>query len=172
MKELAGLTNFFTRVRNRMRYGELSRMPLVLLRVEWKGDLVECDWLMRESDPWDRDLPAHQAEEHLTSQALKDALDLREIVFQSFPAVTRANLRMFRGISEDQRQLKMAGTLDRSDDITTQARSLAMRAKLCGFHFNLTRGALETLIEECDAAPLHSEPADVSFTSIPMSDES
>jgi len=103
---------------------------------------------------------------------LKDALDLREIVFQSFPAVTRANLRVFRGISEDKRQLKMAGTLDRSDDITTQARSLAMRAKLCGFHFNLTRGALETLIEECDAAPLHSEPADVSCTSIPMRDES
>ena len=128
---------------------------------------------MRESDPWDRDLAAHQAEEHLTNQALKDALDLREIIFQSFPAVTRAHLRMFRVISKGQCQLKMSGTLERSDDTMTQARSLAMRAKLCGFHFNLTRGALETLIEKCDAAePLHSEPADIYFTPIPMRDES
>ena len=35
---------------------------------------MECDWLMRPADPWDKDLPAHLARENQTLQALRDAL--------------------------------------------------------------------------------------------------
>ena len=95
MKELLNAADFLGRVRGKLRAGAFSREPLLLLRFEWKGDSVECDWLMRPADPWDRDLPAHVARENRTLQALRDALSLREAVFDSFPAVTTAELRMF-----------------------------------------------------------------------------
>ena len=43
---------------------------------------------MRPVDPWDKDLPVQMVEENQTLQALRDALSLRELVFDSFPRVT------------------------------------------------------------------------------------
>jgi hypothetical protein len=142
MKQLLDAAEFLSRVRRRLRFGALSREPLTLLRFEWKGDWVECDWLMRAADPWDRDLPAHLALENQTLQALRDALTLREIVFKSFPAVTNATLRMFRADSDHRLELVMTGEVSRSNETFERVASLAMRARLCGFHFNLEEGAL------------------------------
>ena len=131
MKELLHAADFLGRVRRRLRFGALSREPLLLLRFEWKGDSVECDWLMRPPDPWDKDLPEHLAKENQTLQALRDALSLREVIFESFPAVINAELRMFRADARTS-----AGTVDdwqsepRQRSFLSALLQLAMRAKL------------------------------------------
>jgi hypothetical protein len=146
MKELHYLSQFLGKARHQMRSGTYSREPLTLLRMEWKGDLVECDWLMRSPDPWDRDLPVHLAMENQTLQALRDALNLRELVFRSFPAVINADLRMFRANDEHQLELVMRGSISRCDEVLHRVASVAMRAKLCGFHFKLAEGAQKSLV--------------------------
>ena len=145
MKELLHAADFLSRVRRKLRFGALSREPLLLLRLEWKGDSVECDWLMRPPDEWDKDLPMHLAKEHQTLQALRDALSLREAIFESFPAVINAGLRMFRADSEHRLELMMTGKVNRYNDVFERVASVAMRAKLCGFNFTLEAGEMESL---------------------------
>ena len=142
MKELLLASDFLGRVRRKLRFGALSREPLLLLRFQWKGDSVECDWLMRPADPWDKDLPAHLAKEHQTLQALRDALSLREAIFKSFPAVINAELLMFRADSEHRLELMMTGKVNRHSDAFERVASVAMRAKLCGFNFTLDAGEM------------------------------
>lgn len=144
MTELFETANFVNRAWRRMRYGVLSRAPLRLLRLEWKDAAVECDWLMRAPDPWDRDLPQDLAERLHSQQALRDALSLRDMVFAAFPHVEHAELRMFRQESERSFELKMRGVVHRSNEVLQRVPSVAMRAKLCGFEFSLAEGVLET----------------------------
>lgn len=146
MSQLQAAADFLNKVRRKMRVGDYSREPLTLLRVEWKGDLVECDWLMRALDTWDKDLPSHLAKENQTLQALRDALNLRELVFKAFPAVVNAKLRMFRASEDHQLELVMSGSINRCNDVLEHVTSVAMRAKLCGFHFTLAEGALKKLV--------------------------
>lgn len=142
MKTLIETADFLRQARKRLRFGDLSREPLVLLRVEWKSDSVECDWLMRPVDPWDKDLPPHLARENQTLQSLRDALQLREIVFRCFPAVCIAHLRMFRASEDHRLELVMTGSVTRSNEILHRVASIAMRARLCGFRFNVANGGL------------------------------
>ncbi|HEX4030334.1 MAG TPA: hypothetical protein VHX20_08205 [Terracidiphilus sp.] len=145
MKELFQAAKFLSMTRRKLRYGAFSSEPLLLLRFEWKGDTVECDWLMRPPHPWDRDLAPHVGGENQTLQALRDALILRETIFESFPALTSANLRMYRADSEHRLELMMTGGVTRSNEVFERVTSMAMRAKLCGFHFNLKAGELESM---------------------------
>jgi len=146
MRALIETARFLRQARARMRSGDLSREPLLLLRVEWKGDSVECDWLMRPVDPWDRYLPPRLAKENQTLQSLRDALKLREIIFRSFPAVGIAHLRMFRADDEHRLELVMTGSVTRANEILHRVASLAMRARLCGFSFNIHEGTLSGMI--------------------------
>ncbi|HWE84357.1 MAG TPA: hypothetical protein VG267_05400 [Terracidiphilus sp.] len=145
MRELLHAADFLGRVRRKLRSGVLSREPLLLLRFEWKGDSVECDWMMRPPDSWDEDLPAHLAKENQTLQALRDALSLREVIFDSFPAAISANLRMFRADADHHLELMMTGSVSRTEEMFERVGSIAMRARLFGFHFTLTEGELDTL---------------------------
>ncbi len=145
MRDLLDAADFLRRVRRRMRFGEFSREPLKLLRLEWKEDAVECDWLMRPSDPWDVDLPARIVEENQTLQALRDALSLRNIVFESFPGVDNAELRMFRVGADQLPELVMTGSVIRSNEVFERVASIAMRARLCGFRFTRAEGSLERM---------------------------
>lgn len=146
MRELLDTAGFLLRARRKLRSGAYSREPLMLLRVGWKGDSVECEWLMRSMDQWDRDLPEHLAKENQTLQALQDALNLREIVFRSFPAVMNADLRMFRANEDHRLELVMKGCMSRSNEVLYRVDSVAMRAKLCGFHFTLGEGGHKCLV--------------------------
>jgi hypothetical protein len=134
---------FVMKARRKMRQGELSREPLTVLRFEWKKDFIECDWLMRPADCWDRDLPEHMAREHQTLQALRDALSLRALILESFPAVMNADLRMFRIDQHHGLELMMTGRVSRSNEVIHRVSSLAMRAKLCGFQFVLSDGVFD-----------------------------
>ncbi len=145
MKGLFEAAGFLRKARKRLRIGALSREPLLLLRFEWKGDSVECDWLMRPVDPWDKDLPEHVARENQALQSLRDALKLREVVFNSFPAVTNADLRMFRADADRRLELVMTGSVNRSDEVLERVASITMRARLCGFRFVRNDGSLEDM---------------------------
>lgn len=142
MKIIRESAEFLKRVRRKLRFGAISREPLLLLRFEWKGDSIECDWLMRQADSWDRELPVHLARENQTLQALRDALGLREVIFGSFPAVVTAELRMFRADAAHRLELVMTGSVSRSNETFERVASIAMRARLCGFHFTLVEGGL------------------------------
>lgn len=146
MKVLTEISDFLRRTRRQMRSGELSREPLQLLRVEWRGDRVECDWLMRPVDPWDKYLPPHLATENQTLQALRDALKLRKVILRSFPAVGLAHLRMFRSDRDHRLELVMAGNVNRWDEEFHRVPSVMMRARMCGFRFTVAEGAIGGLI--------------------------
>jgi hypothetical protein len=143
----AGL--FLRKARKKIRVGELSREPAKLLRIEWRDDCVECDWLMRPSDRWDADLPLHLAKENETLQSLRDALTLRKMIFNSFPSVMKAELRMFRVDSKGEFELMMTGGVARTNEVVERVASVVMRARLCGFQFNLASGVLEGPSRPC-----------------------
>src|SRR2546428_11687574 len=84
-KEGAGMNPFwevadFVRgLRREMRFGELSRAPLRLLRLELRGDSVACDWIARPADVWDAGLQRDQRERNVSEQALRDAIRVRDL---------------------------------------------------------------------------------------------
>jgi len=145
MKNLLDAADFLRRERRKMRYGQFSREPLELLRLEWKANALECDWLMRPADQWDVDLPARVVEENQTVQALRDALTLRNIVFESFPRVDNAELRVFRIGADSLPELVMSGSVVRTNEVFERVASIAMRARLCGFRFTQGDGSLQRL---------------------------
>jgi len=149
MKAIQDAAKFVHSARRKLRAGEFSREPLKLLRLEWKPDGVECDWLMRPADAWDRDLPPRFAREHETLQALRDALDLRRMIFHSFPSAMKAELRMFRRDEEDGLELMMTGSVSRTNEVLERVASVVMRARLCGFQFTLASGVLQGPSRSC-----------------------
>jgi hypothetical protein len=150
MRLLWGIADFGRAVHRQMRFGELSRSPLSLLRVEWRGDVAECDWLARPADEWDRDVPRHVSDGNVSEQALRDAIAMRELLFCALPGVDAASLRAFRQSAGGARDLIIAGTVTRGEEVPRSVTSTAMRAKLLGFQFWLEDGVLESLqSEEC-----------------------
>ena len=143
MMPLKEAGRFVRDARRKLRVGEHSREALKLLRVEWRAECVECDWLMRPADPWDAYLPPRVARQNETLQALRDALALRKMIFNSFPASMKAELRMYRRDENNQLELMMTGSVARTNEVLERVASVVMRAKLCGFQFNLASGVLQ-----------------------------
>jgi hypothetical protein len=148
MKWIWGAAEFIRRIRHELRFGERSRAPLKLVRLELRADSAECEWLARANDPWDADFPLDIREENETLQALHDALAVREFLFSSLPEVHRATVKVYRATQWDSRQLIITGSVSRDDEPPPRVASLVMRAKLCGFRFNLLDGAFESLSSE------------------------
>ena len=65
------LADFIRATRREMRFGELSRAPLRLLSLEWRGDSAKCEWMARPADVWDADISRSIRERKVTEQALK-----------------------------------------------------------------------------------------------------
>jgi len=145
MKPLWEAADFVRRVRRQLRFGDLSRAPLRLLRLELRGDLAECEWMARPPDPWDVDLRAGVAQRNQTLQALQDALAVRELMFDMLSEVRSAKFRVYRQLANDSAELIITGTVAREDQPPLKVSSVAMRAKLCGFHFSLEEGVLKAL---------------------------
>jgi len=150
MRLLWKISDFVRAMRRQLRFGELSRAPLQLLRLEWRGEFVECDWLARPADEWDRDLPLHASDRSVSEQALRDAIAVRELLFDALPGVTSAAFRVFRPSAGGARALIITGAVTRDEEVRRSVPSTAMRAKLLGFQFGFEDGALEALrSEEC-----------------------
>lgn len=154
MKWLWFASEFVRKVRYRMRFGELSRAPLKLLRVEVREHSAECEWLARASDPWDRDVPAETRGQNETFQALHDALTLRELLFSTIPEIRSAKVNVYRQTPWDLRELIITGAVSREDEPPPRVSSLVMRAKLYGLQFRLQDGVL---------GPLDRKPSEFDF---------
>jgi hypothetical protein len=136
---------FFQAQKIQMRFGELSRAPLRMLRFELRGEAAECDWIARPGDRWDAHVPPRVAELNVTNQALNDVIAVRELLFAALPDVKTASLRVFRPSQSGEPDLIIVGTVTREQGRMRHIASLAMRAKLLGLHFWLEDGVLESL---------------------------
>jgi hypothetical protein len=142
LKQFCDIINAVLRLRIQLRFGRLSRAPLRLLRVEWRGDHVNCDWIARAHDEWDEDLPRNLAEGNASLQALEDAIVVRELLFYALHDISSATFRVYRQAANETRELIITGTVSREEPVRLNVNSLPMRAKLCGFQFSLDDGKL------------------------------
>lgn len=140
--------DFLRTMRRRMRFGEISRAPLRLLRFELRSDAVECDWAARPPDLWDADVQRPLRDRNESLQALADAISLRALVFAELPDIETAVLRVFRQPAREQPELIILGTVGREAPYVLRVGSIAMRAKLYGFCFCLEEGFLRPLAVE------------------------
>jgi hypothetical protein len=145
MKEFWEVGELVRRIRRRMRFGELSRSSLRLLRLELRGHEAGCDWLTRPADVWATSLPRHIRDRDASLQALKDAVVLRGMLFAALPGVESAQCRAFRQEAREPPCLIVTGTVTREMPSVPRVTSPVMKAKLCGFHFQMDDGVLEPL---------------------------
>ncbi len=144
-------------LRVRMRYGQLTRSPLRLLRFEMQEDAADCEWLARLPDIWDADLPLRIQYRHASLQALRDAIDIRAMLFDLIPHVVSARLRVYRDSTDCSRELIINGCVDRSDRLGRGVHSLAMRAKTLGFHFDLDGDHLRSIADSSVPQPSYAQ---------------
>jgi hypothetical protein len=108
-----------------------------MLRFQLKESVAECDWLARAPDPWDIDLRPGIGQRHASLQALRDAVDIRRLLFHTLPDVDTAYLRIYRETLTQTKELIIAGNVHRDTVSFRRVHSVAMRAKLLGFRFSL-----------------------------------
>ena len=143
------VADFVRGLRREMRFGEISRAPLRLLRLELSGDSLACDWIARPPDIWDASLRRRERERNQSEQALRDAIRVRDLAFEALPKVQSATLRAFRSSgAREPPELVIIGTADREVPPIFRISSLVMRAKLCGFQFEMEDGILRALDSE------------------------
>jgi len=145
MKQLWDLGDFLRRVRVRLSYGDLSREPLRLVRIDVRGAAARCEWIAREPDGWDNDLPAGAQAARASLQALLDAIALRDLLFATLPSVRTAELRSFRDRGAEPPALIIRGAVSQDAPPPLRASSVVMRALLGGFQFHLRDGILSAL---------------------------
>jgi len=146
MNPLWEVADFVRALRREMRFGELSRAPLRLLRLELSGPNVACDWIARPADVWDASLRQRQREQNVSQQALCDAIGVRGLVFDSLPGIETAVLRAFRPSGgREPPELVIIGSASREAPPVLRVTSLAMKAKLYGFQFEMEDGILRAL---------------------------
>ena len=149
IRHLREIGDFVRYIRIHSRFGDLSRARLKLLRFEVHGNEAECNFLARRADVWDADVPTRVSERNVSTQALRDAISVRSLLFRLLPDVSKAVLRVYR-MSGESIELVITGVVRREEQAPATVRSLTMRAKLCGLQFWLDDGILEPLhFEEC-----------------------
>jgi hypothetical protein len=147
-EKICDMRCFLFRTHMHLRFGQLSRAPLKLIRLEVSPDGVECEYLARASDPWDAGLPERIVQRHFSLQALRDAIDLRALLFRAMPDIDDASLWIYREVEPGLRELIVAGATHRNDHGSMGVHSLAMRAKVLGFRFRMEDEFLCRLPEE------------------------
>ena len=141
-KQLCYASQFLRGLRVQMRFGELTRAPLKLLRLHVLEEVVECDWLARAPDSWDASLSHSVRQRHGSLQALKDAIEVRAMLFDLMPQVQTAYFRVYRESPDFAREMIIKGYVQRNDNSSRDVHSLVMRAKVLGFHFRLENDIL------------------------------
>src|SRR6267378_5442523 len=113
MRQLWEVADFVRAMRRQLRFGELSRAPLRLLRVELREDAAECDWILRPPDIWDESLRRPTRDRNESLQALADAIAMRNVLFDALPSLESAVLRAFRQPASEPPELVILGTVSR-----------------------------------------------------------
>ena len=140
--------DFVRCLRREMRFGQLSRAPLRLLRLELLEKTLVCDWIARPPDIWDASLKQPVIDRNESQQALADAISIRDLIFDALPDLDLAVLRAFRQSAREPPELIIAGSICRDDPGIHQQASLVMQAKLSGFRFSLQDGRLASMSSE------------------------
>jgi hypothetical protein len=156
VRHICDIGEFVRRLRIQARFGELSRSSLQLLRLELRTSVAECEWMARPPDRWDVELQLKAAERNASLQALRDAIEVRDLLFCVLPDLYRAVLRVYRQSADGRPRLIITGTVSRGQRAPLHIRSLAMRAKLFGLHFWLNEGILESLLPEPEEDAVNS----------------
>ena len=153
------VADFVRGLRREMRFGELSRASLRLLRLELRGEALACDWIARPPDVWDASLRRRERERNESEQALRDAIRVHDLVFVALPDVETVMLRAFRpSAAREPPELIVIGSGNREVPPTFRVSSLVMRAKLYGFQFEMEDGVLRALdSEEKEIVEMRSE---------------
>ena len=146
MTNIFQAADFLRNIRRKLRFGELSRAPLQLLRLEVTESMVKCDWYMRPADEWDDNLPAEVRENNQSMQAFLDAMRVRELLFAMFREISVAELRVFRPSDGEAPELVMAGEVRREDEVPTRIGSVVMQAIVLGFRFSFSDGVLMAMV--------------------------
>lgn len=141
-KRICSVGLFARELRVQLRFGELTRAPLRLIRFEMNANEAECDWIARSPDPWDADLRPEIGRRHASLQALQDAVDVRQLLFAVLPDIHAARLRIYRESAHRGREMIITGHVHRNTPSFRTVRSIAMRAKLLGFRFSLENETL------------------------------
>jgi hypothetical protein len=139
---ICNLGQFVRSMRVQMRFGELTRAPLRMIRVQLVDGIAECDWVARPPDVWDRDLRPEIGQRHASIQALEDAVNVRGLLFEMLPDLDTAYLRIYRESSGHSPEMIISGHVHRSAPSFRNVHSIAMRAKLLGFRFTLDNDIL------------------------------
>ncbi len=145
MRQVYEVADFVRATRRRLRFGELSRAPIQILRLQLRGDFAECDWMTRPPDVWDSKLPLPARNESTSRQALADAMALRHLLLDELRHIRSAALRAFRPSEGETPDMIIDGTILREEPYLLKIPSPVMRAKLCGFRFELENGFLKPL---------------------------
>ncbi len=145
MRQLWQVADFIRGVRREMRFGELSRAPLRLLRFELRTGTAECDWMLRPADAWDANVSSSVRDRNESLQALADAIAVRSMLLNALPEIESAVLRAFRQPVREPPELVILGAISREAPEVHRVCSLAMRAKLLGFCFCFEDGFLRPL---------------------------
>jgi hypothetical protein len=145
VKHLFRASEFMRGLRIRMRFGQLSRARLGLLRLQMIDSAVECEWMARSPDPWDADLSRSVQQRHASIQTLRDAIDVRALLFDLMPQMETLYLRTYRRCSDHERELIIEGYAQRNDHAARNVHSLVMRAKILGFRFDIDGNALRNI---------------------------
>jgi hypothetical protein len=58
--------------------------------------VAECEWLARSPDPWDADLSRSVQQRHASLQTLRDAIDVRALLFDLMPEMEMVYFRVYR----------------------------------------------------------------------------
>jgi hypothetical protein len=145
MKQLWQVAGFLRELQAQVYFGEFSRAPLRLLRLQLQDVTAECDWVARPSDAWDATLPRRTRDQKASLQALQDSMKLRDMLFGLLPEIRLALLRAFRQSAREPPRLIIAGTVTRQLPAVRKVKSTEMRAKLYGFKFWLDDGVLVPL---------------------------
>jgi hypothetical protein len=145
VKQFWSAGQFLRGLRVQMRFGELTRAPLRLLRLQMRAEEVECDWVARALDPWDASLSNRVQQRHASLQTLRDAIDVRALLFQMFPQIETAHFRVYRESEDDEREMIVIGCTQRNDNTSREVHSLVMRAKVLGFRFDMEEERLRKL---------------------------
>lgn len=135
MKQFWQVAGLLRGLKAELRFGELSRAPLRLLRFQLQDDTAEFDWVARSADSWDATLPRRSRDQKASLQALQDAMKLRDMLFGLLPDVRLAVLRAFRQTAREPPRLVIAGTVTRQLPAIKKVKSPEMRARLYGFKF-------------------------------------
>jgi hypothetical protein len=144
-RQLFDASQMLRGLRIKMRFGQLSRAPLELLRFQIRAQVVECDWLARPPDSWDADLAQSTQQRHVLLQTLRDAIDVRALLFDTLPGIATAYLCVYREAPNYAREMIIAGCAQRNDNSSRYVHSLAMRAKVLGFRFNIEDNAFSKI---------------------------